>query len=205
MKPETRILIESYRLITRFIWQGSKLWMNHSIQKRVKWLYHRYGITRKEIIEHLKWKYKGQKKHKRHDPNLSCLKTYVLTFCYYGVLSLVREMRKHDAHLSLIPLDQYFQGEKINGRSGASYEPYEQEGIEGLVEPNNPEDILIGKELMQMALDFFGEEDLEVLLGAKDRTAEADRLGISYDAYLKRLDRKRQRFKTILIQAGYID
>ena len=179
--------------------------MNHSIQKRVKWLFHRYGITRKEIIEHLKWKYKGQKKHKRHDPNLSCLKTYVLTFCYYGVLSLVRELKKHDAHLSLIPLDQNFQGEKINGRSGASYEPYEQEGNEGLVEPNNPEDILIGKELMQMALDFFGEEDLEVLLGAKDRTAEADRLGIRYDTYQKRLERKRQRFKTILQQSGYID
>ena len=178
--------------------------MNHSIQKRVKWLYHRYGMTRKEIIEHLKWKYKGQKKHKRHDPNLSCLKTYVLTFCYYGVLSLVRELKKHDAHLSLIPPTQNPQDEKIKGRSGASYELYEQEGIEGLVEPNSPEDILIGKELMQMALNFFGEEDLEVLIGVRDRTAEADRLGISYDAYLKRLDRKRQHFKTILKQAGYI-
>lgn len=64
---------------------------------------------------------------------------------------------------------------------------------------------MIGKELMQMALDFFGEEDLEVLLGAKDRAEEANRLGIKYDTYQKRLERKRQRFKTILIQAGYID
>ena len=178
--------------------------MNHSIQKRVKWLYHKYGMTRQEIIKHLKWKYEGQKKHKRHDPNKSCLKTYVLTFCYYGVLSLVRECKKFDADASWVPLSQNFNGESITV-IGRAYQPYEQEGIEGLVDSNTPEDMLIGKELMQMALDFFGQDDMEVLLGAKDRAAEAKRLGISYDTYLKRIDRKRQRFKTNLKQAGYID
>ena len=204
MKPETRLLIESFRLITRYIHQGGKLWINHSIQKRVKRLYHQYGITRKEIIEYLKWKYEEQRKHKQHDPNKSCLKTYVLTFCYYGVLSLVREFKKFDPDASWVPLSQNFNGESITA-IGRAYEPYEKEGIEGLVDANTPEDILIGKELMQMALDFFGQEDLEVLLGAKERAAEARRLGISYDTYLKRLDRGRQRFKTNLKQAGYID
>ena len=167
-------------------------------------MYYQYGITREEIIEHLKWKYEGQKRQKRYDPNKSCLKTYVLTFCYYGVLSLVRELKKCDGDISWVPLSQNSQGEKISP-IGPAYESYEQEGVEGFDEPDNPEDIMIGKELMQIAMDFFGEDDLEVLLGAKDRTAEARRLGISYDTYLKRLDRKRQRFKKILKQAGYIN
>ena len=178
--------------------------MNRSIQQRVKYLYFEYGITRKEIIEHLKWKFETQKQHKRHDPNKSCLRTYVLSFCYYGVLSLVRECKNFDADGSWMPLSQNDQGEPVS-KIGPSYENYERDGIEGLVDPDTPEDMLIGKELMQMALDFFGQEDLEVLLGAKDRNAVAKRLGIGYDTYLKRLDRKRQRFQTILQQAGYIN
>ena len=64
---------------------------------------------------------------------------------------------------------------------------------------------MIGKELFDMALDHFGQDDLEVLLGAKDRDAVARQLGIGYGTYQKRLERKRRRFKTILHQAGYID
>ena len=64
---------------------------------------------------------------------------------------------------------------------------------------------MIGKELMQMALDYFGQADLEVLLGAKDRDTVARQLGIRYDTYQKRLERKRKRFNVLLKQAGYID
>ena len=32
--------------------------------------------------------------HRRHNPDKSCLETYVLTFCYYGMLSLVKKYKK---------------------------------------------------------------------------------------------------------------
>ena len=204
MKFKTRLLIESYKLIYRYIRQGGNLWINRSIQKNVKWLYHRYGITRKEIIEFLKWRFKSQKWHHKFNPNRSCLNTYVLNFCYYGILSLVRECKKHDAGINHIPLSQNPKGDKISP-IGRSYESYEQRGSADLVDSNTPEELLIGKELMQMALDFFGKEDLEVLLGVKDRETEAERLGISYDAFLKRLNRKRARFQSILKKTDYLD
>ena len=50
----TETLIESYRLIYRFIHHGGKIWMNSAIQKRVRWLYRNYGITRWEIIACIK-------------------------------------------------------------------------------------------------------------------------------------------------------
>lgn len=118
MKPETRLLIESFRLITRNIHQGGKIWMNQAIQKRVKWLFREYGITRKEIIEDLKWDFERRNMHRRHDPNKSCLETYVLTFCYYGVLSMVKKCKKYLGGKSSIPQAQNKHGEKINGRSG---------------------------------------------------------------------------------------
>lgn len=189
MKPETRLLIESFGLITRNIHQGGKIWMNQSIQKRVKWLYREYGITRKEIIEYLKWEFERRHMHRRHDPKKSCLQTYVLTFCYYGVLSMVKKCKKYLGRTSSVPKGQKKDGKKIEERSGASYEPYEKNGIEELLELDNPEDLLIGKELMQMALDHFGQDDLAVLLGAKDRDAVATKLGIRYDTYQKRLER----------------
>jgi hypothetical protein len=205
LKPETRLLIESFRLITRNIHQGGKIWMNQSIQKRVKWLFREYGITRQEIIEQLKDEFERRNMHRRHNPDKSCLETYVLTFCYYGMLSLVKKYKKNLGETSSISQTQNKQGEKIDGRSGASYEPYEKDGIKELLEPDTPEDLLIGKELFDMALDHFGQDDLEVLLGAKDRDAVARQLGIGYDTYQKRLERKRRRFKSILHQAGYID
>ena len=39
-----------------------------------------------------------------------------------------------------------------------------------------------------MALDYFGQDDLEVLLGAIDRDAVSTKLGIGYDTYQKRLE-----------------
>jgi hypothetical protein len=177
--------------------------MNHSIQKRVNWLYYQHGVSREEIIEHLKWKFEDRRYHERYNPNYSCLKTYVLNFCYFGVLSLVRECKKLDnctAHLN------QRGGKDVHVQViGPAYEPYEVDGVEGLVDTDTPEALMLAKELMQMALDHFGQADLEVLLGVRDRLSEADNLGLSYDAYLKRLHRKRRSFKSILNQAGYID
>jgi len=177
--------------------------MNQSIQKLVKLLYYQYGVSRKEIIEHLKWKFEDQGYHERYNPNYSCMKTYVLNFCYYGVLSLVRECERLDnckAHIKQPGgKDDHVQA------IGRAYEPYEEDGIEGFVDSDTPEDLILAKELMQMALDHFGQADLEVLLGVRDRISEAKNLGLSYDAYLKRLHRKRRSFRSILKDTGYID
>ena len=46
-------------------------------------------------------------------------------------------------------------------------------------------------------------DDAAVALGCKSRRAEAKRLGITHDAYCKRLQRKTDSFKTVLKDAGY--
>lgn len=103
-----------------------------------------------------------------------------------------------------IPLSELYIGDRIP-RGGSSIEPYEREGMDGLINLNTPEDELIGKELMQMALDFFGDDDLSVLLGARDRKDEAERIGVDYYSYCKRLKRKTQKFRSHLENIGYFD
>jgi hypothetical protein len=76
-------------------------------------------------------------------------------------------------------------------------------GIEGIINDENPEDILMGKQLMEMAMNHFGDSDLAVILGLKDKRDEAKRIGLDYDSYRKRLQRKLNQFRSILNGDGY--
>ncbi len=76
-------------------------------------------------------------------------------------------------------------------------------GADDLVDYTTPEDLIIAKELMELIIDHFGENDAKVLLGYSDRHTEADRLSISYNTYCKRLSRKIRSFLPILKNAGY--
>jgi len=197
------ILAESCRLIYRFIYHGGNIWMNHGIQARVHWLYYRYGMTREEIIEYLKWQFERQRKHRKFNPDKSCLETYVLNFTYYALLDFVRKCKKHEAGgKKEIPFSKLVDDESID-RIGSSIESFERQGIEDLIDEDDPENILIGKELMRMTTDYFGENDLSVILGLKSRRAEARRLGIKYDTYRKRLQRKLAKFISFIIDHGY--
>ncbi|BBO93224.1 hypothetical protein [Desulfosarcina ovata] len=73
---------------------------------------------------------------------------------------------------------------------GTSIESLERDGVEGLIDEDDPERILLGKELLEAAVNHFGKSDLAVILGLKETRAEAKRLGIRYDTYRKRLQRK---------------
>jgi hypothetical protein len=59
---------------------------------------------------------------------------------------------------------------------GSSIESFEREGIEGLIDEDDPEMIIMGKELLEAAADHFGDNDLAVIFGLKDKRAEAERL-----------------------------
>ena len=203
MSKEIRILVDSYRLIYRFIYHSGKIWMNTAIQKRIRWLYRRYGMTREEIIEYVKWKFKCQRKHYKFDPEKSCLETFVLNFTYFAMLSLVRQCEDHEAgNEKEIPFSQLPDYEPIK-TIGQSIDSFERMGIEGIINDENPEDILMGKQLMEMAMNHFGDSDLAVILGLKDKRDEAKRIGLDYDSYRKRLQRKLNQFRSILNDVGY--
>ena len=155
------------------------------------------------VSRSVKWDFKRKRKHRKFKPEKSCLETYVLNFTYFALLTLVRQCIDHDAGgKKEIPFSQLSEHEPIQ-TMGSSIESFERQGIEGLIDEENPEDVLIGKELMERATDYFGDNDLAVILGVKDKRTEARRLGIDYDTYRKRLQRKLAKLRSILKDAGY--
>jgi hypothetical protein len=106
------VLVDSCKLIYRFIYHGGNIWMNHAIQARVRWLYHRYGMTRIEIIEYVKWDFERKKKHRKFDPEKSCLETYVLNFTYFALLTLVRQCKNMKPAEKRDPIFPAIQGYK---------------------------------------------------------------------------------------------
>ena len=166
-----KVLVESYRLIYRFIHHGGKIWMNSAIQKRVRWLYRNFGITRWEIIAYEPYEKAGIQtpidKHRwpwKFDPKKSCLETYVLNFTYFTLLTLVRRFKKQETGGEKeIPFSQLVDFEPIKTIGHSIDWPFERQGIEGLIDEENPEDILMGGELMEMpgllASSHFGNSD----------------------------------------------
>ena len=205
MKDDEILLSHSYTLILKFIDRyGEKSKLLNSIRRHVKHLYYRYGITRSEIASRLFCIFEKRKRHLKYDADRSSLENFVAWFVYYELLTLIDQCRDYKKKPKTVPLSGNNEGEKIS-MTGCPIEPYERQGIDALINPISPEDELIGEELMEMALEFFGHDDLSVLLGARDRKDEAYRLGIDYCTYCKRLKRKTLRFRSYLNNIGYFD
>ena len=160
-------------------------------------------LSIQSLLREKRRKFKRQRKQFKFNQEKSCLETYVLTFTYFAMLSMVRQCKNHEAGGGKeIPFSQLADYEPIK-TIGQSIDSFERQGIEGLINGDNPEDILMGKQLMETAMDHFGNSDLATILGMKDKRTEAMRLGLDYDSYRKRLQRKRDQFRSILNDDGY--
>jgi hypothetical protein len=205
VKEVDDLLINSWMLVLKFIeGRGGKHGIHKSIQRQVHKIYYKYGIHRDEIASHLICSFRDRNRHLKYDPNLSSLEKYVAWFVYYQLLAIRSQCREHLKKSRTVPLSELENGQKIS-KIGCSINPYEKHVIGGMINSDTPEDELIGKELMHLALEFFGDEDLAVILGARGRAAEAGKLGIDYFTYCKRLKRKTLQFRSYLKDIGYLE
>ena len=145
--------------------------------------------------------YLEKKLFEKYKPE-KALSTFVVHSAYYGLSEEKRKFDNHKKKYREISLDELFQGSS-DDMSQVSLSYLEKIGAHGVVEYTTPEDLYIAKELLELIIDHFGEEDTKVLLGYTDRRTEAERLSISYDAYCKRLLRKTLAFLPVLEEAGY--
>lgn len=71
-------------------------------------------------------------------------------------------------------------------------------------EEPSPEDYMIAKQLSEFAMDYFNENELDVLLGKASREDMARELDIPYNSYQKQLNKKITQFKIDAKEARYI-
>jgi hypothetical protein len=202
---EEVVLADSLHMIRCYLQnRGGYTRMQGHISKLVHFLYHEYGIRRDDLRGTLSQQFIARRRHEKYDPERAPLEKFVAYFTYYGLKSIVCECNRYRDQNRMYPLARLSQGEKWNSL-GRPIEPYEDQGIEDLIDPDSPEDLYIGKELYELAEEFFGKQDLSVLLGIMDRDEVARELGLSYDAYKKQLQRRRNEFRSFIKRYGYLD
>ena len=135
MKDDEILLVNSFMLIRRFIeGRSGKFGILKSIQRHVKQLYYRYGITRDEIESRLIYIFQKRERHLKYDADRSSLENYVAWFVYYELLTLIDQCQDYKKKPKTVPLSGNNEGEKIS-MIGGSLGPYERQGIDALKIP----------------------------------------------------------------------
>ena len=174
---------------------------NRKIRYKSRRLKYEYGLEDDEIINGLFDEFSSRKIYEKITPDKDLPKFFYHT-TNYGLSGKLRKQKQEKRNYPFIYLDAFAE-ESADGYCGSAISFLEKLGADGLVEYTTPEDLVIAKELMNLIIDHFGEDDTKVLLGYSDRQAEAKRLSISYFTYCKRLSRKIDSFLPILKSAGY--
>jgi hypothetical protein len=196
------LLNESY---SQFQWSLSscgKYEINQMIQRKVEYLSETYGLERNDIRQHLFENFLARRHYQKYKPGKTKLSTFVAHYTNLSLANLIRSYGTLEKHYSEVPLEERTDDAR-DGR-GCSLAYLEGLGHEGVVDWTTPEDHYNGKELWNLIVEFFDEDDVLVLMGVKDRHAEAKQLGIDYHAYRKRLNRKVSAFKSLLKELGYL-
>ena len=181
----------------------SKNWrykVNREINNKINRLKYQHKMKDNEIFNVVYQQFLEKKLDEKYQADKT-LSTFIAYCVKYGLCDLVkqkrREHRKKECSLEALLNDP------LCGSGASSFNIDEQDGFPSLVEHNTPEDLLIGKEMKELIFEHFGTTDALVLLGYEDLKKTATSLGMTYDAYRKRLWRKKEQFKAFLEKQGY--
>jgi hypothetical protein len=157
--------------------------------------------TKERIIRELYFNYFERGHYRKYDRKHS-LSTWVVNYIYKNINNLVRKYRPRSLDEDVDDRSDIFDEAYVNFR--VEYEDY-LDFANISTSTDDPENILLAKELMNLMLGFFGELDLQVLLGMRDRYEVSEAQELTYDAYTKRLNKRVERFIRILKRLGYLD
>jgi hypothetical protein len=192
---------QSYQHLKRALSKNGNFKINRKIEYKTRMLKDEHGLEDDEIINGLYDEFLSKELIKKITPDKT-VSTFIVHATNYGLNSQLRKQKQEKRNYPTISLDAFAE-DSSDGYCGSAISYLEMLGADGLVDYTTPEDLVIAKELMELIIDHFGENDTEVLLGYKDRKTEAERLSISYNAYCKRLQRKIAAFLPVLENAGY--
>ncbi len=196
---QQELLNQSYQQFEQTLPGNGNFKINRIIGYKTRRLKNEYGLEDDEILNAIFCEFLSKELYEKITPEKT-LSTFIIHTTNYGLNIQLRKQQQEKRNYPRISLDA--QTEKsADGYCGSAISFLETLGADGLVDNTTPEDLVIAKELMELIIDHFGENDAEVLLGYSDRQTESKRLSISYDTYCKRLSRKIDSFLPILKNA----
>lgn len=198
---QQELLNQSYQQFNKALSNNGNLKINRIIGYKARRLKYEYGLEDDEIRNCLFNEFLSKKIYEKITPEKT-LSTFIVHTTNYVLSSQLRKHQQEKRNYPNISLDGLAE-ESSDGYCGSAVSFLENLGADGLIDYTTPEDLVIAKELMELIIDHFGEDDADVILGYSDRHTEANRLSISYDTYCKRLSRKVRSFLPFLENAGY--
>jgi hypothetical protein len=195
------LLNQSYQQFEQTLSGNGNFKINRIIGYKTRRLKYEYGLEDDEILNAIFCEFLSKELYEKITPDKT-LSTFIVHTTNYVLNVQLRKHQQEKRNCPRISLDSLAEVSS-DGYCGSAISFLETLGADGLVDYTTPEDLVIAKELMELIIDHFGENDADVLLGYSDRLSESARLSISYYTYCKRLSRKIDSFLPILENAGY--
>ena len=184
-----------------FKWAVSKNWkdkngLHRSIQGKIETLVQEYNLTEKEIVDDLFSDYWERGHFLKYDEAKGSLNNWIANYVNLYLNHLIRRYSVRPGNNQdqrIDPLDQRNWSnldwiDIDNKREDPDYQP------EILIDPTNPEDLLIAKETLEFACNHFSETEIAYLTGEIDLAEVSEISGISYKSFKKRIDRRKADF-----------
>jgi len=155
--------------------------------------------TKSFALEELYFHYVDRKHYKKYD-GLHSISTWIVHYIYHNINNLVRRYRPRTSGEGV---DTNF--DLLDGRN-KNFVLYASEYEDWLELPNeytNPENILVAKQLLEMMYSYFGKRDLDVIIGKATMLDVIKRYRFNYDQYWVSLNRRKEKFRSVLMAKGY--
>ena len=198
---QQELLNQSYQQFKQALSNNRNFKINRIIGYKARRLKDEFGLEDDEIHNAIFVEFLDKKLYEKITPDKT-LSTFIVHTTNYVLNVQLRKHQQEKRNCPRISLDSLAE-DSSDGYCGSAISFLKTLGADGLVDYTTPEDLVIAKELMELIIDHFGENDADVLLGYSDRLSESARLSISYYTYCKRLSRKIDSFLPILENAGY--
>lgn len=204
-KDRERFLTKSYELFRWALSHCGNFPVNKKIQRKVKILTTIYGVDYDDLLHEIYQYYLENGDYKKYDPSRGKLSSFIHGYTNKRLNHILRKLERLNNKYQFEQLpDQYEDALDDNHRARNSLSFYVKNGfLDKLIDVNTPEDLLNGKELLNIIIEEIGLDDALVLIGVKDRRKEAERQGIDYYTYCQRLHRKKLILRTVLEDMGY--
>jgi len=159
--------------------------------------------TKELVFDELTYNYFTRRHYDKYDGKHSP-STWILTYIYKNINNILRKHKPRavDPDKGIDDRSDIFDEAYVNYRLPLE-DYYDSVYIR---DPTlNPEHILIGKELLEMVLAYFGELDTQVMLGIRTSREVALAQRLREDSYNKRLYRRKLMFMEELERIGYLN
>lgn len=180
-----------------FKWAVSKDWQDKNelykqIQYKIQIVTEHYDLAERDIIDELFSNYWERKHYTKYDETKGSLYNWIAGYVNLYLNHVIRRCsvrQKNTPEQRIDPIDPRNQANLVYlDRDNEKEDPDYQPDI--VIDPTNPEDLLIQKEVVEFAKGHFSQTEIDYLMDEIDLTEAASISGISCDAFRKRLDRR---------------